>query len=168
MDTFRYTARRSSGCEGGSECTIRVENNQLNPDSKYFLISGSMNVEYMGQAKNQINSPYNSFGWVNYINNWDYDKTVSLTTSPTTQFIQIFAESVSTNEAVPLTATVFYGFNTSTKKSANSESYILVLGDSFIVDGQSANNQKVVKISQDRDVVISSDGEFRAIYVERA
>ena len=169
MDTFRLSIRRFSGCENGNECHINLPNGQFDSNSKYLLIQGSMNVEYMGQGKNFIDTPYTSTGWMNYIDSWNYSRSVSLTTKPPkTQFLIVTLNSLGENTPLESLVSVCNISNASVTKSANTQSYFFVIGESFIVDGQTAARQKTVKIDQARDVTISSSGECSILYVEKA
>ena len=158
---------RTQSCE--NDCIIIVKNNQFNPNSKYLLIGGSMDVEYMGEQKFSIDSPYNSSEWVNYIDTWSYGKTVKLSSNAVAELIEVSVTTLDTsNTPVPFIVQVCKINNQSIIKSANSESFVQVVGDSFMIDGQNLTNYKIIRIEEARDVNISSTGPCKVLYIEKA
>ena len=158
---------KTQSCIDG--CEITVKNNQFNSNSKYFLIEGSMDVEYMGEQKFSINSPYNSSEWVNYIDTWSYGKTVKLSSNTVAAFIEVLITTLDTsNTPVPFIVQVCKIDNQSITKFANSESFIQVVGDSFMLDGQNLTDHKIIRIEEARDINISSTGSCKVLYIEKA
>ena len=170
MYTIRPAIRFSTTNEScTNDCVIVVKNNQFNSNSKYLLIGGSLDVEYIGEQKFSIDSPYNSSEWVNYIDTWSYGKTVKLSSNTLVQFVEVSITTLDTsNTPVPFIVQVCKINNQSITKSANSESFIQVVGNSFMLDGQNLTNQKIIRIEEARDINISSTGSCKVLYIEKA
>lgn len=151
-----------------SGCWINVGSSSLTTDSKYLLVQGSMNVEYIGEAAGSIDSPYTESGkWMNYVDSWQYNKDVKLHTNTNTFFVQITAKDQANNPA-QIDLSVYNLENDSVTKFANANSAFCVVGDSFILDGESYNKQTTIQIRQERDIVVSTDGSCKIMYFEEA
>lgn len=170
MDTIRPTIKYSVAQECPEGCSIGLKNNQFDANSKYLVLEGAIDVEYMGEAKISVQSPYNNFSaWMEYSDNWNYGKTVRLSSKTTGEFLELSATQIDeANTPAPLHIQVYKLNNESISKLANTESFILVRGDSFVLDGQSANTQKVVRIMESRVVEVSSTGYCKVVYIEKA
>lgn len=170
MDTIKPAIKYSVAQACAEGCWIGLKNNQFDANSKYLVLEASIDVEYMGEAKIAVESPYNNFSqWMEYSDTWDYGKTVRLSSNTTAEFIEISATQLdAANTPAPLNVQVYKLNNQSISKLANTESFILVRGDSFVLDGENATTQKIVRIMESRVVEVSSTGYCKVVYIEKA
>lgn len=170
--THRIFVKVSAGsghCPDG-ECTINVEN-QFQRTSKYFILDGNINIKYNGREKTSLSSQYTNTGWIEYIDSWEYDKSVSVTTGNTsTVFAQVTIKSQDESNNIIYHAFSAHVYNLSNEaivKTANTDSWIYVKGETFTLDGVENNKQGMILVKQERDITISSNGSCKVLYIEK-
>jgi hypothetical protein len=167
---FVKVSSGSGHCPNG-ECAINVEN-QFQTTSKYLILDGTVNIKYDGEEKTALSSPYTNTGWSEYVDSWEYDKSVTVTTGDTSAvFAQVTLKSQDESNNIAYYATSAYVYNLSNEmivKTVNADSWIYVKGETFTLDGVEKNIQGLIAIKQERDVIISSTGSCKVLYIEKA
>jgi len=166
----RIYIKTSSGggwCPQGY-CNINVQN-QFATTSKYLLLRGTIGVQYNGEERTLIDSPYVNSGWAEYVDAWRYDTSVEVTSGdPTALFVQVSLKSQDTTENVPFNVQVYNLSNETIVKTSKSPSWIMVKGESFTLDGVEKGDSGIIQILQERDIIISSTGSCKVLYIEKA
>jgi len=162
----RFTTGVNCSADG---CKINVGSVQLQSNSKYFLVDGLTKVTYNTEEPQTLTSPYSSSGWTDYVDNWTYNKDITLMTTPSTVFLEVGVyESNTTNSSIESVVCKVIKFNNeSITKSSNANSLFFVIGDNFIIDGSSQNNIARFLVNETKDVTISSSNNATAIYIEK-
>lgn len=167
---------RGQDCSINTGCSITLEpaNNsqgvlqQFKPEHKYYLLDGELFVSYEGGSSGIVNTPYSST-WTEYVDSWDYTNPVSLICVPSTLFAKLeFATSNNDNTAIDVTSSVVRVQNSSVSTSMNSNSFLVVIGSDYTVDGVNATrNVNVISAHTSKNVVISTSNSCSLIYIEQ-
>ena len=167
----KMTLKLSHGaghCPDGA-CSVNVEN-QFRATSKYLLLDGSISVKYGGEETIVVNSPYANTGWMEYVDSWDYDRSVEVTTAdPSAVFAQVTLNGGDANNTVYFGSNVqVYSLsNESVTKAVQPDSWIFVRGNSFTLDGVEKSDSAIIRMHNERDVIISSTGSCKVLYIEK-
>jgi hypothetical protein len=170
----RINARLFDGstCRHENGCTITFDNevfNQLlSTRYHYFLIEGSVTIQYQGEIAQLIESPYPESEITNYIDSWKYGVPVEFTVTPSTRFLRVDLHDFHTEEPIPFTTTVHKFTNDTITKTVKSNSHLVFYGSSYTVDGRLYTDKKVfcVSFNEEKDVIISTTGKLAVVYVE--
>lgn len=167
---------RGQDCLLNAGCNITLEpaNNsqsvsqQFKQAQKYYLLDGELFVSYEGGSSGIINTPYTST-WTPYVDSWNYTNPVSLSCLPSTLFAKLeFATSNSDNTAINVTSSVVRVQNSSISASMNSNSFLVVIGSDYTIDGVSATrNVSTISANTNKNVVISTSNSCSLIYIEQ-
>ncbi len=163
---------RGADCSNQNGCNINFDNivspQKFNAIKAYYLLRGNVVIDYEGENAAEISSPYNS-SWSSYSNQWNYEKNVLLTVKPSTKFAIVSLVEGNTNNAIAFTSSVTQLDNTSLSKTMNANSYLVVFGSSYSVDGIeniSGALSRVLTANGPREVQISTSGSCELVYVE--
>ena len=157
------------GCTSTIGCNISLEANvspqKFNLNKSYYLLRGGIVVDYEGENTVNVVCPYNS-NWNPYVDQWNYDKNVILTTTPNTKFIVVSV----TNNAVAFTSSVLLLENSNLTKTMNANSYLLVFGSAYSIDSVNYHNinrqSRTIFANSPREVQISTSNSCELIYLE--
>ena len=157
------------GCPSTIGCNISLEANvspqKFNLNKSYYLLRGGIVVDYEGENTVNVVCPYNS-NWNPYVDQWNYDKNVILTTTPNTKFIVVSV----TNNAVAFTSSVLLLENSNLTKTMNANSYLLVFGSAYSIDSVNYHNinrqSRTIFANSPREVQISTSNSCELIYLE--
>ena len=157
------------GCTSTIGCNISLEANvspqKFNLNKSYYLLRGGIVVDYEGENTVNVVCPYNS-NWNPYVDQWNYDKNVILTTTPNTKFIVVSV----TNNAVAFTSSVLLLENSNLTKTMNANSYLLVFGSAYSIDSVNYHNingqSRTLFANSPREVQISTSNSCELIYLE--
>ena len=157
------------GCPSTIGCNISLEANvspqKFNLNKSYYLLRGGIVVDYEGENTVNVVCPYNS-NWNPYVDQWNYDKNVTLTTTPNTKFIVVSV----TNNAVAFTSSVLLLENSNLTKTMNANSYLLVFGSAYSIDSVNYHNingqSRTLFANSPREVQISTSNSCELIYLE--
>ena len=157
------------GCTSTIGCNMSLEPNvspqKFNLNKSYYLLRGGIVVDYEGENTVNVVCPYNS-NWNPYVDQWNYDKNVILTTTPNTKFIVVSV----TNNAVAFTSSVLLLENSNLTKTMNANSYLLVFGSAYSIDSVNYHNingqSRTLFANSPREVQISTSNSCELIYLE--
>ena len=157
------------GCTSTIGCNISLEVNvspqKFDLNKSYYLLRGGIVVDYEGENTVNVVCPYNS-NWNPYVDQWNYDKNVILTTTPNTKFTVVSV----TNNAVAFTSSVLLLENSNLTKTMNANSYLLVFGSAYSIDSVNYHNIKrqsrTIFANSPREVQISTSNSCELIYLE--
>ena len=161
-----------SGCRHENGCTITFDsdafNQQLHPKFHYFLIDGSVTMQYRGEIAQLITSPYPESGVTNYVDSWNYGVPVEFTVTPSTRLLRVDLHDVHTEEPIPFTSVVHKFTNDTVTKRVKPRSHLVVYGSSYVIDGKLFTDKEIFCFSfhEEKDVIVSSTGKVAVIYVE--
>lgn len=162
---------RGEDCTFSSGCEIKFNPNsyaqKFDSNTKYYLLDGEVHIEYEDQPQQLISSPYSQI-WSDYINPWIYGKNVFLKVLPSTLFVAVALTQGSTNDYLEFNASTIKLLNSSVTKSMNANSFVVVVGANYTVDGASYSNQKtrIIPAISSRELVISTQQSCSLIYIE--
>lgn len=163
---------RGADCSIQKGCTIHFEDivspQKFNAVKAYYLLRGNVVIDYEGENTTEISSPYN-YNWSSYSNQWNYEKNVLLTVKPSTKFATVSLVEGNTNNAIAFTSSIAQLDNTSLSKTMNANSYLVVFGSSYSIDGVeniSHAFSRVLTANSPREVQISTSGSCELVYVE--
>jgi hypothetical protein len=163
---------RGVHCSNPKGCNINFDNTifpqKFNPIKAYYLLRGNVVIDYEGENTVEISSPYNS-NWSSYSNQWNYEKNVLLTVKPSTQFAIVSLIEGNTNNAIAFTSSVTQLDNANLTKTMNANSYLVVFGSSYSIDGvenTSGAPSRAITANGPREVQISTSSSCELIYVE--
>jgi len=168
---------RGQDCLLNAGCNISLEpaNNsqasesqQFKPEHKYYLLEGELFVSYQGGSSGIVNTPYTST-WTPYVDSWDYTKDVLLSCLPSTLFAKLeFAVSSNNNTAINVTTSTVKIENSSISASMNSNSFLVVIGSDYTIDGVSATRKvNTISANTNKNVVVSTSNSCSLIYIEQ-
>jgi len=160
-------------CTAAVGCNISLETNvspqKFNLNKSYYLLRGGIVVDYEGENTVNVVCPYNS-NWNPYVDQWNYDKNVILTTTPNTKFTVVSVTEGNTNNAVAFTSSVLILENSNLTKTMNANSYLLVFGSAYSIDSVHYHNingqSRTIFANSPREVQISTSNSCELIYLE--
>ena len=161
------------GCTSTIGCNMSLEPNvspqKFNLNKSYYLLRGGIVVDYEGENTVNVVCPYNS-NWNPYVDQWNYDKNVTLTTTPNTKFTVVSVTESNTNNAVAFTSSVLLLENSNLTKTMNANSYLLVFGSAYSIDSVNYHNinrqSRTIFANSPREVQISTSNSCELIYLE--
>lgn len=158
-------------CGSREGCQIKFDPNaqthKFNPNHKYYLVDGTVSIQYEGEDAQEISSPYDTT-WTNYVDSWNYAKNVHLRVSNSTVFAAISATQGNNENYIATNSSVITLNNSSLSVSMNSNSSILILGPDYSVDGvpQLNNKVRVINATSPKQINVATQQRCSIIYVE--
>ena len=163
---------RGVDCNNEKGCNINLESGvspqKFNLNKGYYLLRGNVVIDYEGENSAEIYSPYNS-NWSEYSNQWNYVKNVFITLKSSTKFAIVSLFEGNTNNAIAFTSSVTQLDNANLTKTMNANSYLVVFGSSYSIDGvenTSGAPSRAITANGPREVQISTSSSCELIYVE--
>jgi len=163
---------RGTDCSNETGCAINLDSGtssqKFNSSKAYYLLRGNVVIGYERENTVEISSPYNS-DWSSYSNQWNYDKNVLLKVKPSMKFAIVYLVDGNTNNTVTFTSSAIQLDNASTNKTMNANSYLVVFGSHYSIDGVENSNDatcRVLTANGPREVQVSTSSSCELVYVE--